>query len=129
MSEELDLDTCLNIFFELIREQGEEVCSLYWDSGGPGAGAGTEKIYKFRDLYWPCDSDQGFAFGPEESLQEAMDGCFQITGATKSVTCEELSAAELAQSVRVQQAIPGQLIEINGEEWRMSETGMLERRP
>lgn len=36
-----------------IIENGELVFSHFWDSGGPGAGAETETIYRFQGLYYP----------------------------------------------------------------------------
>lgn len=46
---DLDQDACIEVLTELIQEDGEKVYRLFWDSGGPGAGADHESIYKFRD--------------------------------------------------------------------------------
>jgi hypothetical protein len=40
-----------NNLVEVICEEGECVCSLHWDSGAPGSGAGVLSIYKFKNEY------------------------------------------------------------------------------
>jgi hypothetical protein len=37
---------------DLIRDEGCLVGLQEWDSGGPGAGAGTVDVYKFRGLFF-----------------------------------------------------------------------------
>lgn len=55
----------------VLLKRGTRVLHLYWDSGGPGAGADCEDIYKFQDVYWVRSSSGGFS-GPYDSLDEAM---------------------------------------------------------
>jgi hypothetical protein len=121
MSELDDLDEGLT---ERIREQGECVCSIHWDSGAPGSGAGVDSIYKFKDEYW-LYSD-GDLSGPFEFLAEAMDG-FGITDATESIYSTEVTATELATRVELYDPSSGHRIEINGEQWEVSPDGKLER--
>jgi hypothetical protein len=124
---DLDADACVEVVTEILHEEGEWVYRLFWDSGGPGAGAEYEKIYKFRDRYWPHSSVEGFS-GPFDSLEEALTGDFlAITDATVSIECRELSAAELAKRVVIYSAEPGHSVKINGEAWRVSEDKTLER--
>ena len=49
---ELDHDANLEFLKELILKEGKTVYSLFWDSGGPGGGAGDENIIKFKNQYW-----------------------------------------------------------------------------
>ena len=56
-----------------VCEGGECAFSLHWDSGGPGAGAGVESIYKFKNQYWYYSVDNDLS-GPFDSLTEALDG-------------------------------------------------------
>lgn len=113
---------------ELIKEQGDCVCSLFWDSGGPGAGADYEQIYKYKDEYWQKSSVDGFN-GPYDTLKAAMNDFIGVTGATVSIDCRELSSGELASTVEVMDVEPGHQVELNGEEWEVSDGGRLRQRP
>jgi hypothetical protein len=110
---------------ERVCEEGDWVLSLHWDSGGPGAGAGVESIYKFKNQYWYYSIDNGLS-GPFDSLTEALDG-FGVTDATERIDCAELTAAELADRLDLDHAEPGHRLQINDEEWEVSSDGKLER--
>ena len=62
---------------EKIRAEGDIVGRHEWDSGGPGAGAGVEYVYRFRELYFSQD-DTGM-FGPYNSFTEAADAVGLLT--------------------------------------------------
>lgn len=112
---------------ERIYEEGERVLNLFWDSGGPGAGADCESIYKFRNLYWRHDSNEGLS-GPYQSLSDAMDDFIGVTSATVTIDCTELTASELSKRLKIYDAESGHSVEINGEGWRVSLDKMLEPR-
>lgn len=83
-----------------------------------------DQFYKFKNEYWHYSA--GGLFGPFESLAEAMHK-FGITDAVESIHCTELTAAEFAKRVDVHDALPGDRVEINCDEWEVSPDGKLER--
>lgn len=95
------------------RVVGELVFSLYWDSGGPGAGAGTERVYRLAGKYLLSSASFGWS-GPYDSLDEAF-GTIVVTGATKEIWSSEWSEDELI--ARMELYSPGPLLEINGTRW------------
>ena len=111
---------------ERIYEEGERVLSLFWDSGGPGAGADYEAVYKFQNVYWRHDSNEGLS-GPYTSLTEAMEDFIGVTTATVNISCTELKSNELANQLEIYDSEPGQSVELNGEEWIIGPDGKLER--
>lgn len=70
---------------EKIRGEGDRIARCEWDSGGPGAGAGMDYVYKYRELYF-ADNDAG-TYGPFESFTEAAEviGLFTENEATTEV--------------------------------------------
>jgi hypothetical protein len=52
LSEYEDRDCWLGNFIEMLRNEGECVYSLSWDSGQPGSGADVEYITEFLGEYW-----------------------------------------------------------------------------
>jgi hypothetical protein len=54
---------------DMIRSEGRLVGQQEWDSGGPGAGAGTVDVYQFRGVY-VCYDDVN-AYGPFEAFADA----------------------------------------------------------
>ena len=71
--------------YDLVREEGRVVAQHDWDSGGPGAGAGSVVIYLFRGLFFG-DDDTG-CFGPFETFADAAKGMgiFIETSATTRI--------------------------------------------
>jgi hypothetical protein len=121
----LDLDRCIELLDELVRSEGQVVFRKFWDSGGPGAGAGEEVVYRYRALFWP-HSAEGLS-GPYDSLEEALEGdAGAITGATRWITCESLPSDQLVESLWVHSA-PKNPIEINGEPWQVTSRGELKK--
>ena len=68
--EKLD-DDWMEAIEETITDEGEIVASHSWDSGGPGAGAGVDLVYRFRGIFIGS-SDLGLD-GPFGSLGEAVE--------------------------------------------------------
>jgi hypothetical protein len=124
-----DIDSWIEVLSEVIGEQGQIVFRHRWDSGGPGAGAGAEIVYKFRDLYWPCSGDAG-VFGPMETLEEALAvGDFlQLTDATTSIDCREVDSTELVEMLTGIDSSGLKWIDLNGETWVVTEDGTLLKR-
>lgn len=127
---DLDQDFCLELFEEIVLEQGKKVFSSNWDSSGPGAGADSEVIYSFRDYYWPMSSTLGLT-GPCETLKEALrSDCGFVTQATKRISCTELSADKLAKLLTVTGPSDQSFdVTINGETWRVGKNRKLDRVP
>jgi len=108
---------CDEILSELIIEEGEIVYALQWDSGGPGAGAGYEVVYKFRDYYWTHSDYEGF-LGPYSCLDEALSSTFTtVTDVTESIRCSELSSEEIVKHLEAFELEYTKRIVINGEDW------------
>ena len=121
---ELDADRCLEILDDLIRDKGTVVFEHFWDSGGPGAGADSERIYKFAGYFWPCCSTEGFS-GPFDELAEALGEMNVVTSATEWIACDAMETQEIVGKLRVVDAPPGHRFEINGEPWAVAANGEL----
>jgi len=68
-----------------IREQGRLVGRQEWDSGGPGAGAGTVDVYLYCAAFY-SDNDVD-AYGPFRTFLEAANatGLFHVNEATTKI--------------------------------------------
>jgi hypothetical protein len=101
------------------EDEGEEVLSVDWDSGGPGAGAGTIYVRKFGQEYRAVFPDHGETTGPYGSLAEAvaLSDIGELTSACKSLSYRrgEVRLKELLDALRPEE---GQAIAINGAAWR-----------
>ena len=108
--------------FELdIPNEGEGVYNLYWDSGGPFAGANNEWIYKFRGAYFR-DTTQSSLEGPFKSLDEALEDTFlQLGPAVESIWCSELSAEELTWRLYLDYIDVGYKVKINDDTYEFKE--------
>jgi hypothetical protein len=71
--------------WEAIREDGRIVGRQEWDSGGPGAGAGTVDVYFYRGSFY-SDDDVG-GYGPFEKFLEAANvvSLFHVNAATTAI--------------------------------------------
>lgn len=102
---------------EDITEYGEQVYSLFWDSGGPGGGAEYEYIYRYQGYFYPILS-YDYDVQPYSSLGEALR---ESELSTLLDACEEI---EFPPEYR-NQIMPllnyagedGRDIRINGEVW------------
>ncbi len=118
---ERDTDIWVEVLTDIIFEKGKQVFVHEWDSGGPGAGAGAEVIYRFQDLYWPYSEVEGI-YGPTETLEEAMEsGDFlKVTSATTAISCKEIRATKLAKMLVLATDDDAAVeLRLNGETWRL----------
>ena len=76
----------IEMLSEIVMEEGDVIFQHDWDSGGPGAGAGSEIVYKFGGLIWPYSETEG-VYGPMKTLEEALaSGDFlTVTDATTGI--------------------------------------------
>lgn len=120
---EFDTGACAEILSELIMEEGEIVYGLEWDSGGPGAGAGYEAVYKFKDLYWAYSDYEGLT-GPHYCLDDALSSAFTtVTDVTERIRCSELSSKEIVKRLEAFELECTKRIVINGEDWVVTPEG------
>jgi hypothetical protein len=70
---------------DAIRSKGWLVGRQEWDSGGPGAGAGTVDVYCFRRVF--IAENEVATYGPYHSFAEAAAGVglFRKTAATRKI--------------------------------------------
>ena len=99
--------------YDLAPRFGEEVFMLYWDSGGPGAGAGVERVYRLGGKYLKASDSFGWD-GPYDTLDQAHGTIF-VTGATREITCSEWGEDEII--ARMELHDPRSSLMINGTEW------------
>jgi hypothetical protein len=101
--------------WEAIREDGRLVGRQEWDSGGPGAGAGTVDVYFYRGAFYSDDDVE--AYGPFNTFDEAADAvslCYVKEATTriwvdaefsgKDVTALNEEAAELRRELKEKRA-------------------------
>jgi hypothetical protein len=102
------------------EDEGEEVLSLDWDSGGPGAGAGTIYVRKSGAEYRAVFPDSGETTGPYETLAEAVahSDIGELTSACQAITYRtaEASLKELLDALSPAEARLD--IDLNGEAWK-----------
>ena len=121
---ELDLEACIEIFKDMVREDGENVYCQDWDSGE--FGVGSDMIYKFKDLFW-WEDDFGFS-GPYDNMIEAFPQPFiAITKSTVMLRCTEWGIDEIIENLRPVDLEEDRFIEINGVEYEVSPAGEVNR--
>jgi len=124
----LNHDASLEFLKELILKEGKTVYSLFWDSGGPGGGAGSETIIKFKNLYWTCNDYSGFS-GPYDALEYALSSEFTtVTSATQSIYCSELSISEIVELLKPFDIEFTKRLIINGRDWVITTEGKFMRK-
>ena len=114
---------------EQLIDENEPAYSIYWDSGAPGAGAETERIYRWGEGYIALLSyDVVETVFP--TLRAALDATeiHGVSSATKRVNSSELSSEELVDVLepRLQRDDEVELV-VNGERWRVTKEGRFER--
>jgi hypothetical protein len=100
---------------EAILERGETVYCLSWDTGGPGGGAGVERVYVL-DGFYAVALDQGGSFGPYKSLREAIINNEQlhwIGPATTEIESTEFSIAEIEPLLKPFEGLEEHALELN----------------
>jgi len=112
-------------FTDIISEDGEVVCSIFWDNGWMNSD--TEAICKYKDQYWRVWSfGSEMPDGPFDTLDEAFgDEFLGIGGATKSIYCTELTTRELINRIFFTDCDPPIAIRINGTEYVKTPEGKL----
>jgi hypothetical protein len=110
--------------WERIKDEGEQVWTVEWESGGCGIGGGVEAAYLFHGRYYVVHSEDELTDepGPEPvetfaTLKEAVEagGLNYVTTATLSITTN-LPAAEAAAMLEVlEEEVEG--VMINGSVW------------
>ena len=45
-------DDWIDALHEKVRDKGDLVAEKQWDSGNPGSGAGSVRVYAFQDLFF-----------------------------------------------------------------------------
>ena len=111
-----------------IIRYGRVVYSVFWDSGGPGAGADYECVFRWRDHYATCLSFDD-PMGPFDTIRAAIRAADLnfVTPATVEIQSTELTSEEIAKLLRCQLDPPFSL-RINGEPWVLSEMGKFGRK-
>jgi hypothetical protein len=122
---ELDEKQCVQILLSMVVEEGKEVYSIEWDSGG--GGGGPDWVAEFGGYYW-ARTDMGIE-GPYDSAEEALSesNMLMITDATGSIKTSLWPTEELAKQLKIVEDVDMEdhEIDINGEPWRIRQ-GKLE---
>jgi hypothetical protein len=102
------------------QDEGKEVLSVDWDSGGPGAEAGTSYVVKRGGEYRAVFPDSGESSGPFDTLAEAVagSGLGTLTSACWGITYKrgEVRLKELLDALEPVE--DGLTIQINRGAWR-----------
>jgi len=126
---EPDREWLIEAMTNLILDEGDIVYALYWDSGGPGAGAGVEHIFRFRGSYFWRLEVTGF-LGLFQSLDDVLttfpEEFLGITEATEKIYCDELSADDIAGRLLIFLDREERVVTINNEKWRVTKDGQVE---
>ena len=98
-----------------IINQGKIALTHCWDSGGPGAGAGEEQVYRLGEQYAVASEIEG-PLGPFQSLHEAIEqtDVLSITDASESIDCDELSIAQILELLQLHYHGDEPCLDING---------------
>ena len=107
---------------------GRVVYELYWDSGGPGAGAESEYLFRWRDKYASRKSYTE-PKGPFDDIRTAIRGAElnAVGGAVVYINSTELSSEEIAELLW-DMGTMGESFRINDEPWGFNEEGRAVRR-
>lgn len=99
--------------WEMIRER--RVGFQEWDSGGPGAGAGSVDVYFYRDAFY-SDDDVG-GYGPFDTFDEAARAVslFRVNAATTRIWVDPEFSARDVSALNDEAA---ELRRIHAEKWR-----------
>ena len=104
-----------------VIENGELVFFHSWDSGGPGAGAGSERIYRLKSEYVFASEDFGNS-GPFKSLEDALSviDLFFVNSATTEIESSEMTERELLDRIHIEFEDPDYEISflLNGRPYR-----------
>lgn len=100
--------------------RAECVFTLFWDSGGPGAGAGEERIFRWQGKFY-FFSEYWDVPNPFDSFEEALKGSEQcrVSTATQWIRSKLMGSDELVKLLEPTGG--GIALSINGEDWRFDE--------
>ena len=92
------------------------------DSGGPGAGADSECVYRLDGKY-AVRYSFGDQMGPFDSLSTAITDTELnlISEATVSISSTELTADEIAETLDSTKISPPFSLKINGKTWTLND--------
>ncbi|MDB4634108.1 hypothetical protein OAG76_01755 [Rubripirellula sp.] len=101
---------------EKIIKHGTAVLSYFWDSGGPGAGAGVEQVFYFKEHYAVASEYEG-PLGPFESLVDAIEQTtiLSIGDASEKIECDSLSVTQIIDLLHMYCSGNEPVLEINGQ--------------
>ena len=123
--EDIHVKDSLKILIDLIREDGEIVYTQDWDTGGPGMGAQTDVIFKYRDKYW-LEWASGVSGPRDEIIKVFPEPYIAVTGATESIACREMDADEIIKYIKPIDLEDKVRITINGNEYNVFPDGKVE---
>ena len=108
---------------------GTVVYELFWDSGGPGAGAESECVFRWRDKY-AGHSSYGGTTRPFDDIRTAIHGAAlnAVGSATVHISSTELSSEEIAELLWDMDSMGASFL-INDEPLGFNEEGRVVRRP
>ncbi|MEX2282530.1 MAG: hypothetical protein WEE89_08605 [Gemmatimonadota bacterium] len=109
---------------DLLSAESETLFLYEWDSGAPGAGAGTERVLKFRGKFFFDSGDFGVG-GPFETFYDALehlvpmsgDGKILVGSAATSYGSSIWSRDELIKNLEFVAPWDQDTLEINGIAW------------
>lgn len=105
--------TWMDGLLEQVHATGRLVFSLYWDSGGPGAGAGYENVYELAGKYLYSSDSFGWT-GPFDSLDDAYGSIF-VSEATREISSTVWDEDEIIARIDLHGEPDG--LRINGTVW------------
>lgn len=113
----------VSAFRDIVLNKGTEVVSASYDGGAPGY-TGQASVYKFAKLYFSTDDNDGFD-GPYETLEEALgDAHLSFGEVDVSISVTGMKPEKYASLMTVN-APEGHVVEINGQDWVVDESGQV----
>jgi hypothetical protein len=112
---------------ERLLEEEEPVYSVVWDSGNPGAGAGAERVYRWKGGYLAV-TDDGERDAVYPTLRNAIEGAElnRVTEATVEISSSDLTSEEIAAMLSTFDEGRYQ-VRIHGEKWATDGSGGFRR--
>jgi hypothetical protein len=106
----------------------DSVYTLDWESDGPGASAGTERVVLLCERYFTLSYDFGPG-GPYDTMLEALQsmvstdehGNIRLGPATCSIDCSQWSTDELLLQCDLYKHTPAHGLDLNGRYWTIDQ--------
>jgi hypothetical protein len=126
--EEEEYDVHDQIYDLFYSDLVDDVFDYFWDSGGPGAGADVESVYRLDKYYFARSSVDGL-IGPFPNLTTALekiilitnDGRIAVTEASRRFECSEWSTDELIARLDLDAFTTPPEISVNDKEWSIDD--------